>query len=315
MKPVAWQAVRRLIVCRTDHVGDLVASSGALRAFRQSLPSAEIWAVVSPATRDWVNHTRWTDRVLTPADVDLLPVFQADVAIGLSPRSDTHKLLKRSGAPVRVGYSYAERPLVRLACAWSLTHVWTTSLHRAPRHECEVVRDFVAATGLGSVEPHPEFPLPPKLMDWGRQFMRARTALHFAPRWLGPGWQLDDFYELAKRLAPCVVTWGGAERHLLPQNLPDLAGVEWLGDLTLMEWAAVLGGSSAVVSTDTGAVHIAAALGRPVVVVYKPEHFKLCSRQWYPYGVPGKLLSAKLPVQLIPEIVAARVGLAGSGAL
>lgn len=306
MKAVPWGEVRRLILCRTDHVGDLVASTGAFRAIRQLLPSAEIWAVVSPVTKDWLVQTRWTDRVLTGDDLHLLPVFQADAAVALSPRSATHRLIKRSGARWRVGYAYAERPLVRFSCAWLLTHTWVTSLQKAPRHEAEVVRDFVEATGLGSVDPRPEFPLPPHVADWGREWVRGRTVLHFAPRWLSGGWSMDDFCALASRLAPCVVTYGAAERRLLPATLPALEGVEWVGDLTLMQWAGVLGGASVVVSTDTGAVHVAAARGRPVVVVYLPEHYPLCSKQWYPWGVPSRLLQRQAAAQLIPEIVAAR---------
>jgi ADP-heptose:LPS heptosyltransferase len=309
VKPVPWGEVRRLIVCRTDHVGDLVVSSGAFRALRRHLPDTEIWAVVNPAAREWISQTGWVDRALTLADADLLPVFQADTAVGLSPRSATHRLLRRSKARWKVGYTYTERPLARLSCAWLLTHTWVTSVQRSPRHEAEVVRDFLQASGFSAYDPQPGFPLPPKLEEWGRVLTRGRTVLHFAPRWLASGWQLADFYELAARLAPCLVTYGAAERSLLPQTLPGLPGVEWLGDLSLMEWAAVLGGASAVVSTDTGAVHVAAALGRPVVVVYLANHFQLCSRQWYPWGVRNGLLRHGPAVQLIPEICAAHQSL------
>ena len=43
MKQVPWAQVRRLLVTRTDHLGDLVVSTPGLKALRRHLPQAEIW--------------------------------------------------------------------------------------------------------------------------------------------------------------------------------------------------------------------------------------------------------------------------------
>ena len=74
------------------------------------------------------------------------------------------------------------------------------------------------------------------------------------------------------------------------------------GDLSLKRWAALLAGARAVVSTDTGAVHVAAAHGRPVVVVYKPEQFELCSQQWHPWGVPFEALTKTDPAATARQV-------------
>lgn len=292
MKGIPWGEIRRLVVCRTDHLGDLVVSSGTLRALRNQLPHCEIWGVVQPAARDWLLQTHWVDRVLTPEDRHLLPIFQPDLALGLSPRTATYRLLSASRARFRAGYAYWERPLSQIACAFWLTHTWRTSLRWSPDvpHEAEVVARFVQALGLAEVDPKPEFPVPQRLEQWGREVVRGRPVVHFAPRWLHSGRSLDDFYALAQALAPCLVTVGPAERALLPPQLPALGDVEWLENLSVLEWGAVLGAASFLVSTDTGAVHVAAARGTPVIVAYLPEHFELCSRQWYPWGVRSALL-------------------------
>ena len=223
----------------------------------------------------------WADHVLAPADP--LP-SRLDAAIGLSPRSATYKILRKSRARYRIGYSYSERPLARLNCLLMLTHSWTTSLVRQPRHEAEVVAEFLESTGLGTVEIRPEFPLSPALEQWGKDKVRGRRVLHFAPRWLEAG--RDKFLEMLRGLAPVVVTYGEAEAHLMA--FPDMDGVEWLGGLSLPQWGAVLGGGSAVVSTDTGAVHVAAARGVPVLVCHLPRHYAACVKQWYPWGVRGQ---------------------------
>ncbi len=295
MKKVPWSEVRRLLVTRTDHLGDLVVSTPGLKALRRLLPQAEIWCLVADPFRSLVQN--WADHVLSPADP--LP-SRLDAALGLSPRSATYQVLRRSRARYRIGYSYSERPLARLNCLLMLTHSWATSLARKPRHEAEVVAEFLEASGLGQVELKPEFPLSPALEQWGKNKVQSRTVVHFAPRWLEAG--RDQFLQMVRQLAPVVVTYGEAEARLM--SFPDIDGVEWLGGLSLPQWGAVLGGGSALVSTDTGAVHVAAARGVPVVVCHLPRHYSACLKQWYPWGVPAQHVVFKngWPVEVVAAL-------------
>ena len=41
-----------------------------------------------------------------------------------------------------------------------------------------------------------------------------------------------------------------------------------------------------VVTVDTGATHVASAVGRPTVVAFEHRYFSLNSQEWSPYGVP-----------------------------
>lgn len=281
MKQVPWASVRRLLITRTDHLGDLVVSTPGLKALRRHLPQAEIWCLVAEPFRSLAQN--WADHVLSPADP--LP-SRLDAALGLSPRTATYKVLRRSRARYRIGTCYASRPLARLNCLFSLTHCW---IPQSLNHEAEMVAHFLQATGLGGVDIRPEFPLSPALEQWGKDKVRGRVVVHFAPRWLEAG--RDSFLEMLQKLAPVVVTYGAAEAKLM--SFPDLEGVEWLGDLSLPQWAAVLGGGPALLSTDTGAVHVAAARGVPVVVAHLARHYKLCSQQWYPWGVDSRAVILK----------------------
>lgn len=289
MRALDWTQPRRVVVMRPDHIGDLVVSTGAFRAVREAAPQAEIWGVVSKAARDLMVTSGWCDRWITPEDQHLLPVFAADVALGLSPRTATHRLLVASRARRRVGCVYAERPLARLACWWWLTDTWSVSLARECPHEAEIVARFGREAGLARAEARPELRLPSDLLAWGRDYAAGRRLLHLAPRWLD-GWSWEQLCELLLRLSPVIVTYGPAEKSLLPAQLPELPGVEWLGGQDVLHWAALLGGAGCVLSVDTGAVHVAAALGAPVVMLHLPQHAALCSRQWYPFGVPSRML-------------------------
>jgi heptosyltransferase-3 len=284
---IDYTQLRRILVTRTDHIGDLVVSTPLLKALRSQAPQAHITCLVQKPAVALAGH--WADAVITPADP--LPP-ELDLALGLSPRTSTYKVLRASQARLRIGYCYRERPLARLNAWWSLTHCWITSLQRRSKipHEAEVVAELGQFAGLKPFPIEPEFPISAALAEWGRQQMAGRPLLHFAPRWLERGWTRQRFFEMCLQLAPLVVTIGPVEKALLPE-LPSLEGVEWRTDLNLSQWAALLGGASRLISTDTGAVHIAAARGTPVTVIHLPAHAALCRAQWYPWGVPARHLT------------------------
>ena len=90
--------------------------------------------------------------------------------------------------------------------------------------------------------------------------------------------------ELAARLVrdlgvTCVVVGAGHDRDAaraieswLRERAPDAAGrvVDLVGRTTLGALAAVAARASVFVSNDSGGMHLAAALGRPVVAIFGP---------------------------------------------
>src|SRR5215469_18270535 len=94
--------------------------------------------------------------------------------------------------------------------------------------------------------------------------------------------------------------------------------ITWLDGLPLLRWAAALERCSVVVTVDTGATHVASAVGVPVVAVFEREYFRLSSQEWAPWQVPNVVL-CKQPAgaeagPLIDDIATAAQRLAGSSA-
>jgi ADP-heptose:LPS heptosyltransferase len=55
-----------------------------------------------------------------------------------------------------------------------------------------------------------------------------------------------------------------------------------VGKCTLKELAALIGASSLFVSNSTGPLHLAVAMGTPVVGLY-PQHTAMSAKRWGPY--------------------------------
>jgi lipopolysaccharide heptosyltransferase I len=129
-------------------------------------------------------------------------------------------------------------------------------------------------------------------------------------RWSSKRWPAKNFASLIKKIPmPCVITGSRNDRKISreitgargegrevrgqkskePTNIIDLCGRTDLKELT-----AVIAGAKAVVTNDSGPMHIAAALGRPVVAVFGPtDPIKTGPYNWQKSG-KAKVIKANV---------------------
>jgi ADP-heptose:LPS heptosyltransferase len=157
-------------------------------------------------------------------------------------------------------------------------------------------------------------------------------------KWMGDGWGAPDLVALARGLQaltptlPLVLTAGREDaeavaalestgcvepRHAWSDGIPGglTMSVSTDGALVLLRdcdfptWAAVLGQSAVIVTPNTAAVHLASAVGRPVVAVYPAERYAVNSREWAPWMVPCRVLMKDQPTTTIGCVVDAAADL------
>jgi ADP-heptose:LPS heptosyltransferase len=89
-----------------------------------------------------------------------------------------------------------------------------------------------------------------------------------------------------------VVVTGSADDAVVTSAICEQAGgaVDLGGRTSLPELAAVLAGADVVVAPNTGAAHLAAAVGTPVVSLFAPV---VPAARWAPYGVPVIVLGGQ----------------------
>lgn len=295
----------RILVVKVADVGDVLTATPALRSLRRTFPNAAITALTSPRCAGLLEGTRLVDEVL--AFDKWSPALSAALALHLRARRFDailllHHLTTRRGiakyaalatvvgAPVRVGLDNGR--------GWFLTH-------RAPdhgfgaRHEVEYCNDVIALLGAPPDHGHLEFPM----TDGDRRYagevlpaVRPLVAVH-------PGsgsystarrWPVGRYQELVQRLAvaglsPIVV--GGPGEETLGRVLG--AGIDLTGRTTIGQLGAVLAGCDVFIGNDSGVMHIAGAVGTPVVALFGPSNHGA----WGPWDPSGRsvVLSAELP--------------------
>lgn len=285
-----------ILVIRTDRVGDLILSTPFLQSLREQFPKADITAWVAPYCESILGQTGLVDRIATS-----LPSGHFDLAISLAPRSESLKNALASAAALRVGYIYTDRPLVRLLARRCLTHceLIKVSVPDHLEHEVEHLDRLARTMGLPPAANRP--------LTLGMKFQtKDWLVLHLGDRWFTNGWTVDDIVRLCYGLEAygrLVVTAGPREAELVAAG--GFEEFDLRTGLRFQEWCQLIGESRLLVSPDTGAVHVAAALQTPVVVAYEESTFDHCSVQWRPWMVKHRALVKGSAESSVSEILEA----------
>ncbi len=293
----------RVLVVKLADIGDLLTAVPALKALRAGLPGAEITLLAPPHSAPVLEGTPWVNRVITfekrrfdSPKALLSPRNWADLA-RLAWGLRRHRfdwvilmhhlvtnwgvlkfaLLSLAAAPRRLGLDDGR--------GWFLTH-------RLPDpgygglHEVECWLKLVGVLGVSPVDRRIEVPVGELERAWARQAL-AELKGH-PPVAVAPGtgafsparrWPPDRFADVATALAlrfgvGVVLVGGGDNRAEADRFRSHYRGplVDLVGKTTLRQAAAVLAGCKLFVGNDGGLMHLAAAVGTPVVAVFGPSN-------------------------------------------
>ncbi len=293
----------KMLLSRTDRIGDLVLSTPAIATVRASFPDAKITLVVSEHNRVVVARNSDVDEIaVLPRGVSPRTFgtrFRGyDIAIALAPRMADLQLVGNTRAKIRLGYTYERRWLARLTARLYVNRFMISEADpelcdrnptRRVRHEVVQLLDLVALAGAHRrIED-----LRLDLLDEDRSINAGLPAnpivLHLGQRWFHGGSTLEGTVAIVDRLsdiAPVVVTCPTDSERYAGHFEQRGSVARLLRGLEFHQWAAVLQHARAVVTVDTGATHVASAVHRPTVVAFERHYFALNSQEWSPYRVP-----------------------------
>ena len=224
-----------------------------------------------------------------------------------------------SGAPVRIGFdrprtarggAAARLPRSAYRRGWTGAREgsWLAYTHRiaVPTLDVHAVDRYLWLRPLLGLDDGPaDFRIPlPAAADAHLNALVRQHGLANAPlavlapatTWETKQWQASGFAEVARHLTHtghAVVLAGSAEEQArcraVAENCPGVTDLS--GQTTLTELAALLRRAAICVTNDSGAMHLAVALGTPVVSVFGPT-----DPLWIgPYGNDQQVVRANLP--------------------
>jgi len=277
---------RRILITRTDNIGDVVLTLPLAGYLRQVYPQAEIVFLCRRYAAAVVAQCRHVDRVITLEELGDKPAAVlrdsgCDTVLFVFPRSPLAHAARRAGIDRRVGS-------MRRFYHWHTCNLLTnsTSKQDAPLHEAQRSFKLLKPLGVDYIPTRdevvslygleiPSHPAADAVLAGGR----FNLILHPKSNGNGREWPLAHFTTLARMLGAydgvrVLVTGSPAEGELLAQQAPELLALpnvsNLCGALDLAGFTALIGGCDGLVASGTGPLHLAAALGRPVVGLFPP---------------------------------------------
>lgn len=278
--------VRRVLLVNFTALGDLLFSTPAIRALKETYPDWRLDLVVNPALASLVEHNPHLER-LWPFPGRGWRLFRLmsrlrreayDLAVILHGNDPEATLLAHAAAPWIIGSAGSP-----LDFAYSARVERLDPLEHAIEHRLNYVRLLSADTQDKGMEVF----LPPEAEAraqaiLSRHFGSPPTLLMaFHPTGSGSykWWPLGNFAALGQYLyetyqAPLLIISGAADRpqaEALAARLPGPTLVTG-GRYPLVTVAALLRRSRLLVANDSGPLHLALALGTPAIALIGADH-------------------------------------------
>jgi heptosyltransferase-2 len=271
-------SVSKVLVRATNWLGDAVMSLPAIRAIRQIFPHAHLAVAARPAVADLYTRETVIDQVIgytggRRAFAGRLRDERFECAILLQNAFDAALIAWMARIPVRIGYSRDGRGLLLTRA------IQVPEPGDIPRHERFYYLELLRRAGLLEHFP-PGEAIRLEGIEAAREAGVARlAALGIAGPVIGisPGaaygnakrWLPERFVESAAKLShPALVFGSASERGLCEQVARGLGARNLAGQTTLGEFIELAAACRLFLTNDSGAMHVASALGVPTVAVF-----------------------------------------------
>lgn len=298
----------RILLIKPSSLGDIVHTLPVVAAIKARWPAAHLTWLVKRQWADLVERVEGVDRVWPVeataggliGQVRALRVERFDLAVDLQGLFRSGVLAGFCGAPRRIGFANG-----REGSPW-----FYTELVPVPHREIHAVdRYLLLAESIGAAPQGPpqfRFTITDQDLAVVRNSFRGQglsldrpwVAMHVSARWPTKRWPLESFGTVIDQLdqaglGPVVLIGGPEDRRDVDQVRAHAKSpcIDLSGEVPLGCLPALLSKASALITNDSGPMHVAAALGTPVVAMFGPTS----AVRTGPYGSGHRVLTEPVP--------------------
>lgn len=296
--------IKKILIVRTDRIGDVVLSTPVIKAARMAFPRVHIAVMIRPYTKDVVIGNPYLDEVIVydkygvdkswPATLKFalgLRKKRFDLALILHPTNRTHIVTFLAGVPLRIGYNKK--------CGFLLTHSIEDKKHLGQKHELDYNFDLAGLAGIKMVDRILSMPLTEQDKEFARDILRKNgldaddklIIIHPGSSCPSKRWPAQRFALLSDKINQLdkmkVIVVGGPDDKDIAEKIRNCVSspiINLCGQLELKKLAALLQFSPLLITNDNGPMHIASAVGTPVIAIFGRNQPGLSPRRWGPTG-------------------------------
>ena len=312
---------KRVIISRTDGIGDVILTLPMLGYLKKLWPEIQILFLGKTYTKSIIESCTAVDEFVnwdlikdksTREQIGFFTQLDAAAIIHLFPTKQTTRIAKLAKIPIRVG------TIGRLYNLANCNRLVRFTRKRSELHEAQLNFKLLKGLGISFIPTLPELPeyynLKTQNLPNALTLLIDKTKFNLVihPKSKGSAveWPESRYLELIETLDEnkfnILITGTKDEAELLTrlpslkkQNVKPLFGL-----LKLEELIALIGNADGVLAASTGPLHIGAALGKKAIGLYAPQK-PIHPGRWAPVGNDAHFLvknGKKNPIESIHDI-------------
>jgi heptosyltransferase III len=292
---------KRLVVSRTDNLGDVILTLPLLGYLKSIVPDLRIYFIGKGYTQGIIGQCIFVDQFLDKDEIvkdpSVLAMARADTIIFIYPDRKLAKIAKEVRIKHRV--ATAHRWYNWMYC----NHLVDFTRLKSNQHESQLnfklLKPFKLNGDIDTTELIPYYGLRPSKVDFSKILNKDRFNLIIHPKSRGSAreWPLESYNDLLRSLPVesyrIFVTGLQAEGDSIRTEKPELFQHPHVTDLTgklnLEELTSFISQADGLLACSTGVLHLAAALGINALGLYSPMK-PIHPGRWMPIGKHAKHL-------------------------
>ena len=295
---------KHFAVFRTDRLGEVLLSTVAIDAIKKVYPRSDISFITSGYSRDIIegrddvrevltvdtsSKKRWIHKAFQLAAV--LRKKDIDVAVVLNPNKILHLACFVARIPVRLGYSRK--------WGFLLNKTLLDERDIGDKHEIEYTMDLLSVIGINVPASGPRLPVDKDAMKRTDEFLEKEGVgageglIVIHPLSSNPSkvWDENNFTELLTKIrkktdVPVVLIGEPGERSRADEIIEVAGGgaLNLAGLVDIKGLICVLSKAVLFIGNDAGPMHMASALGIPIVAIFGRNILGVSPKRWGPWG-------------------------------
>ncbi|MBP7087973.1 MAG: lipopolysaccharide heptosyltransferase II [Candidatus Omnitrophica bacterium] len=293
---------KRILIVRTDRLGDVILSTAVVENLRLAFPKARLAFMCRPYTASILEYNPYLNEVIIydkdnkhksfPASLKFafyLRRKKFDWAIILHPTNRVHIVTFLARIPIRVGWNRKY--------SFLLTKKIEHTKQKGLKHELEYTLDILRHLNIPIRSKETYFPVIEAAQTEVANLLKKEglkdtdkiIAIHPSASCPSKRWPQSNFCKLTELLkqkidAKIVVITSESEKEFGAEIVKKEDVIDFRGKLNILGIGALLKRSVLFISNDSGPVHIAASLGIPVISIFGRSDAGLSPARWKPLG-------------------------------
>jgi len=300
---------KRILITRTDRIGDVILSTPVFKAVRDFYPNAYIAVMVRPYAKEIVEGNPYVDELIIYDKYGVHRSYRSsfrfalrlkrkkfNLAIILHPTNRANIICFAARIPERVGYDRK--------CGFLLTKKLEHKKQLGQKHELEYSLDVIKVLGIKPKEKSLYMPKNEGSEKYIDEIFKENNLSTDKIILLHPGascpskmWPAERFAQVADKLiekykVKIIVVSSKSDSEIVNSLIKNMQNpaINLSGKTAISQLASLLRRCKLFISNDSGPVHISSALGTPVISIFGRNQAGLSPVRWGPTGKSDKIL-------------------------